>query len=59
MIEPTSTEEHRITVKRAIGNLPRLEAGEICEDDPLHQASALSLLNLKRIRASNPGGYLA
>ena len=56
MIEPTSTEEGRITVKRAIGNLPRLEAGEIFEDDPLHQASGLSLLNLKRIRASNPGG---
>ena len=56
MIEPTSTDECRMTVKSAIGNLPRLGAGETCEDDPLHQASALSLLNLKRIRASRPGG---
>lgn len=56
MIEPTSTKETHITVERAIGNLPRLNDGEICKVDPLHQASKLSLLNLKRIRASKPGG---
>ena len=56
MIEPTFSEKGHISVKKAIGNLPRLEAGEICVDDPLHQASSLSPLNLKRIRASKPGG---
>jgi DNA (cytosine-5)-methyltransferase 1 len=33
-----------------------LKAGEVCPTDPLHQACELSPLNLKRIRASTPGG---
>jgi DNA (cytosine-5)-methyltransferase 1 len=44
------------TVKHAIGKLPSLTAGDICASDPLHQACDLSDLNLKRIRASRPGG---
>lgn len=44
------------TVEDAIGKLPSLEAGEIDPSDPLHQSSELSELNLKRIRASKPGG---
>ncbi len=36
--------------------MPLLEAGGVCDHDPLHQARQLSPLNLKRIRASRPGG---
>jgi DNA (cytosine-5)-methyltransferase 1 len=44
------------TVKQAIRGLPRLVAGQVCKKDPVHQASELSPLNLKRIKASKPGG---
>lgn len=44
------------TVRQAIGKLPRIKAGEACASDPLHQASELSDLNMRRIRASVPGG---
>lgn len=44
------------TVRQAISKLPRLKAGQASEHDPLHQASKLSELNLKRIQASKPGG---
>lgn len=44
------------TVKEAIGNLPRISAGETDKTDPLHSSSSLSELNLLRIRASVPGG---
>ncbi|MDB6147593.1 MAG: hypothetical protein JWO45_1257 [Spartobacteria bacterium] len=44
------------TVHQAICDLPPLKAGQINEDDPLHQASELSPLNLKRIKASKQGG---
>ena len=56
LIEPTTPEGHRLTVRKAIGDLPHLEAGEACESDPLHQACGLSALNLERIRASKAGG---
>lgn len=46
----------RKTVKEAIGKLPSIGAGETCEKDPLHQASELSPLNYRRIKASTPGG---
>ncbi len=44
------------TVKDAIGRLSRISAGSVCATDPLHQSCELSELNLKRIRASRPGG---
>jgi len=44
------------TVRQAIAGLPFIRAGQTCKRDPLHQACALSDLNLKRIRASKPGG---
>jgi DNA (cytosine-5)-methyltransferase 1 len=56
MIAPTVKKELYETVRNAIEELPRLRAGGICPDDPLHQASELSPLNLKRIRASKVGG---
>lgn len=56
LICPTTPEDRRITVKEAIGNMPPLAAGEVYEEDPLHRACELSPLNLKRVRASKPGG---
>jgi len=44
------------TVKDVIGHLPVLEHGQSNEIDPLHVCSHLEPLNLKRIRASIPGG---
>lgn len=45
-----------MTVKNAIVDLPALAAGDIDPNDPLHRASKLSDLNLKRIRHSKPRG---
>lgn len=56
MIGPTVKTEHYETVRDAIEELAPLKAGEICLDDPLHQSSELSPLNLKRIRVSKAGG---
>ena len=56
IVEPTTPESHRMTVKDAIGGLPPLKAGEISASDLLHRACRLSQLNLKRLRASRPGG---
>ncbi|WP_424448859.1 DNA cytosine methyltransferase [Microbacterium arborescens] len=47
------------TVRDAIGGLPAVESGETHADDPLHVARSLSDLNLRRIRASRPGGTWA
>jgi DNA (cytosine-5)-methyltransferase 1 len=56
LIPPTSSTKNHKTVRKAIEKLPPLEAGEVCAKDALHQACELSPLNLKRIRASQPGG---
>lgn len=45
-----------LSVMDAIGGLPKLDAGQSDPKDKLHVASSLSELNLKRIRASRPGG---
>ncbi len=45
-----------VTVRETIGELPPLGAGKSDAKDALHQCSQLSALNLKRIRASKPGG---
>lgn len=44
------------TVRAAIRHLPSLRAGEVSSNDALHSACSLSALNLKRIKASKPGG---
>jgi len=44
------------SVRDAIGELPPLTAGATSDSDPLHTASALSPKNLRRIKASRPGG---
>ena len=57
LIPPTNPKhsDYR-TVRETIGALPRLNAGEINSTDNLHQARKLSEINLRRIRASKPGG---
>lgn len=44
------------SVREAIASLPPISAGEAYRDDPLHVSSALSEINLRRIRHSKPGG---
>lgn len=44
------------TVFEALSDLPPIQHGESDVNDPLHTASRLSPLNLKRIKASRPGG---
>jgi DNA (cytosine-5)-methyltransferase 1 len=56
LLKPSEVGASAKTVQGAIGNLPRLKAGEIYSADPLHQAAVLSETNLLRIRASQPGG---
>jgi DNA (cytosine-5)-methyltransferase 1 len=46
----------KATVRETIAKLPKLGAGEADPSDPLHIACRLSDLNLRRIRASRPGG---
>lgn len=52
---PTHKKRHR-TVKDEIGKLRPLAHGEIDGSDPLHRASRLSALNLRRIVEAKPGG---
>lgn len=54
MIEPTHPKP--TTVRQAIGRLRPLQAGEAASRDRLHASSSLSEKNMKRIRASKPGG---
>jgi DNA (cytosine-5)-methyltransferase 1 len=44
------------TVRDWIADLPPIEAGETCQSDHEHQASALSSLNLRRIAVTPEGG---
>lgn len=57
LIPPTvDTPKDYKTVWDTIGDLPPIAAGEINMKDPLHRASALSPLNLQRIKATPEGG---
>lgn len=56
LIPPTHSKENYVKVKDVIGSLPALDNGKANEVDPLHKASKLSELGLKRIKASKPGG---
>lgn len=56
LIEPEYTPGNYLTVRRAIGNLPRLESGQTSSEDPLHFCAKLSKINLERIRNSRQGG---
>ena len=46
----------KATVRQAISTLPQLDAGDFDPTDSLHSACKLSDLNLRRIKASAPGG---
>ncbi|KPQ36371.1 MAG: DNA (cytosine-5)-methyltransferase 1 [Phormidesmis priestleyi Ana] len=56
LLSPNEVESRRTTVRQAISDLPAIEAGQCDKNDPLHVASSLSEMNLRRIRASKPGG---
>ena len=57
LVEPTHLDtKNWATVRSTISNLPPIKAGEKDAQDPLHVSSSLSPLNLKRMRASVPGG---
>lgn len=56
LLTPDRLEENNSTVRKAISHLSPLEAGSCDPKDRLHTASSLSEINLKRIRASKPGG---
>lgn len=51
-----ATDERSSTVRETIHGLPPLQAGECDPNDPLHAVPRLSETNLRRIRASKPGG---
>jgi DNA (cytosine-5)-methyltransferase 1 len=55
-LELRSTHRNPVSVKATIGKLGRLKAGEMSSLDPLHVSSRLSPINLRRIKASKPGG---
>lgn len=56
LIPPTHKKEDYVTVRDTIGHLPKLNAGEINAEDPLHRSTALTAINLKRIKSTPEGG---
>lgn len=56
LVPPTCNPEQYRDVRSAIAGLPALEPGAVSPEDPLHRSSRLSGINLRRIRASKPGG---
>lgn len=56
LVPPTTPVARRPTVRDAIADMPRLDAGGESSTDALHRSSRLSPLNVRRIRASKPGG---
>ncbi|MFE3023215.1 DNA cytosine methyltransferase [Nocardia tengchongensis] len=52
----THTPAQYVTVEEAIRSVPPIKHGERSHIDPMHRTQALSDMNLKRIRASKPGG---
>ncbi|MCB0515669.1 MAG: DNA cytosine methyltransferase [Chitinophagales bacterium] len=56
LIPKTHSKENYVTVKDAIGKLPKVKDGEVYKQDPLHYARKLSPLNKKRIQKTPYGG---
>ena len=56
LIAPLYTPEEYITVRRAIGALPEINAGERHNEDSLHFSARLNETNLLRIQSSVEGG---
>ncbi|MBQ8783637.1 MAG: DNA cytosine methyltransferase [Clostridia bacterium] len=55
-IVPPTHNPQDVHVRDFIENLPELAAGAVDPDDPMHRSAALTDRNLRRIRASVPGG---
>ena len=56
-LRPLSPDESASrSVRDAIGRLPKLSAGKADPGDSLHAAASLTSINLRRIKASRPGG---
>jgi DNA (cytosine-5)-methyltransferase 1 len=56
LIDPLYTEKNYKTVRKAIGDLPKIKAGEKYSDDSLHFSARLNEINIKRIKSSSQGG---
>lgn len=56
LIPPLLNPDNYVTVRDAIGNLPKISSGEISKNDKMHRATKLNKLNLERIQNSKPGG---
>lgn len=56
VIPETHDAEDIVTVREAIGFLPRLKDGEVDTRDPLHRSSKLNEINRKRIAATPRNG---
>lgn len=56
LIPPTHKKDQYLTLNDVIGALPKLASGKVDSNDVLHRAAGLSEVNLKRIKASKPGG---
>lgn len=56
LLTPQELGKRSRTVKEAIGDLPPLVAGAAHPEDPMHRCSALSEINMRRMKASRPGG---
>ena len=56
LLGQTHTPDTYKKVRDVISDLEPLEAGQTSQNDPYHKASSLSELNLRRIKASKPGG---
>lgn len=50
------THDKPVTVRDVISDLPVLDSGKKSKEDPLHISSQLNELNMKRMKASKPGG---
>lgn len=53
---PFTHKKEEVTVRKFIEGLPEVESGAECALDPMHRTAKLTDINLKRIRASKPGG---
>ena len=56
LLKPTHKKGEYETVRKVIGNLPELRAGETCKIDALHRCAALGDLNMRRMQATPYGG---
>jgi DNA (cytosine-5)-methyltransferase 1 len=55
ILPPTHAAEP-VTVRDAIGRLPRIKAGTACSRDRLHMSRGLTEKNLRRLRSTGKGG---